>query len=179
MSGYYPASFIPNAVALYDFRLAVSAASFDVQNISADYRHLRLVLNGRSDRAAQVNDGVGIRFNNDSGANYEYQQALSSDVTMTASESFAQTSFYAGDVPAASATANVAGASIVEILDYAGTTFHKHIIAQNARAGSATTITVQQLGGRWASATAINRITVISTTSNNFIAGTRLTIYGY
>lgn len=163
---------------LYDSTLAASAANFDIQNIPASYKHLHLFLQGRSDRAAQTLDTVILRANNDSGANYDTQQLQGVDVAVSTSETFGATSASLGEITAASSTADAAGMIFVLIPNYAGTTFHKTFFASCYDPKSGTSMTIVMNGSRWASTSAINRLTVISGTASNFIAGTRVTLYG-
>jgi hypothetical protein len=72
---------------LYDGVLAADG-TFDVQNIPTTYRHLKLVASLRSNQAATV--GARVRFNNDSGANYD------NTVGVAGAMSGAQTSAYFG-----------------------------------------------------------------------------------
>ncbi len=89
---------------LADTTLGVAAASIDFTSIPQTFAHLMLALYGRGDTAV-VNQFVRIRFNNDSGANYDYQEIHAAAAAVTASEGLAQTSAVAGVCPGAPPTA--------------------------------------------------------------------------
>jgi hypothetical protein len=163
-------------VMLYDSTLGASAASFDVSSLPSGYKHLRIVLSGRSDRAA-ADDGVLIRFNNDSGANYDRTTTFSSaGASPTSAHATSQTELWFGDVAGASAAAGAIGMVVCDIPDYGGTTFWKMM---KFLAGTGGTTFFNEMGmGSWKSTSAINRVTIFPTTGPNFVAGTRLTIYG-
>jgi hypothetical protein len=164
---------------IHDETLAANAASFDVQSIPATYAHLRLILAGRCTTAANFQT-VLIRFNNDSTAIYDRMLWFRFGATGEQEVSdVAQTSGYLADLPAASATAGRAGQAEALIANYAGTTFHKTMSVRTAEgAGTVDTLLlVEHATTVWRSASAINRITLLPS-ADNFLAGTRLTIYG-
>ena len=59
-------------VCIYDQRLSADAASFDVQNISQGYAHLKIVASLRGTVAGALGD-AHMRFNNDTANNYDGQ----------------------------------------------------------------------------------------------------------
>lgn len=163
---------------LYDNTASGAIASWDVQSISQAYNHLKLMITARGDTAA-ANTTCNIQFNNDSGANYDFEVLDVYATSVAAGESFAATSGQIGYPPAATATADYASDITVDILNYTGTTFNKNANAVGEwQYGTATANrrwAFQTTG--WRSTAAINRITVLCGTGN-FIAGSRLTIYG-
>jgi hypothetical protein len=164
--------------AIYDTTLGVAAASIDVSGIVSSYAHLLVVIQDRSD-AAVANTTRLIRFNNDSGANYDGQVGQFSAATPSASESFGATSGFAGDMPAATATASVFAGTSILIPNYAGTTANKSAMMLGVFKQGIVTLSIQlkMTAIFWRSSAAINQIT-ITPGSGNFIAGTRVTIYG-
>lgn len=164
---------------LYDSILTGAAASFDVQNISSSYDHLRVLVTARGDTAASGTACL-VRFNNDSGANYDFEKLSLSGATATAAESLAATSIeVANTVAANTATANYFGSVVFEIPSYAGATAQKHVQAQafNRMSTSTGDLRTYLVGGGWRSTAVINRITVFPA-AGNFVAGSRLTIIG-
>lgn len=157
--------------------LTEAAASVDIQSIPATYRHLRVVVLGRSDTAA-AGATLLMRFNNDSAGNYDnvlqsYQGTNGSGDSSAA----AATSARIGTVAAASATSGEAGMCEVLIPNYAGTTFQK-VAMSVGNSGIGTTVQeVGQFSSQWNSTSAITRITVLPG-AGNFIAGTVVSLYG-
>ena len=165
--------------ALADTTLGGSAANVDMTSISATYAHLLLVIYARSDQAAQ-SVYVQLQFNGDTAANYDSQRLTGGGASVLAAELFAQTSAICGHMPAATAGANLFGASIVFIPHYAGTTNNKLALSISAEKAATTTGTMNNnlAAAFWRSSAAINRITLIPNAAANFVAGTRVTLYG-
>lgn len=161
-----------------DTTLGGSAANIDISSIVGTYAHLFVVVYARGDVAAG-SPALWVRFNGDTAANYDYQQLQSTAATVNASESFGVTAITAGLFPGNSAGANLFGVCIGFIPHYAGSSNNKMALATSAfKTGVATGNLVNQLnGGSWRSNAAINRITLLPN-SGNFVAGTRVTLYG-
>ncbi len=166
-----------NTQCIDEVRLDTSG-SFDFTDIPATYRHLVIKLAGRSsDSATNVVD-VNVRFNNDTGANYDRQMLRGFGANATASESLAQTFMpFTWALPGANAPADVAGSGILHIPDYADTTFHKTLVASFVGKTASHATLIHEYGGYWRSTAAINRIT-ITTHAGTFAAGSIATLYG-
>lgn len=159
--------------------LAADAANIDITGIPQTYKALKIILNARTTEVTTWNY-VRIRFNNDSGANYNSQQTFSSAASITSAEELAQTSGNMGMCTAANATdALFSGVCELTIPDYAGTNFYKICTKISSMWFKLTTGGLQVLNGgvAWHSTAPINRITTFPT-SNNFKAGTRQEIWG-
>jgi hypothetical protein len=170
---------------LSDTTLGAPAASFDIQNISQSYKHLRLILVSRSARAAQTEDPITLIFNNDSGNNYDYVafQFFGTDSgTATASrdEQIAGASFRPGTQPAASSAAGAHGETTIDIANYAATVFRKGFVSHcSAKLDDASgSMRNYSCAGEWRSTAAITRVTFATANAQNFITGSRLSIYG-
>lgn len=166
----------PGVTQLATQTLAVAAANIDFTSISGAFNHLQVVLISRCSTSA-TNEVVYARFNNDSGANYDWMVLRGPSVTQS---SAADTNgLYLGDSPAATGPAGAASLTYIDIPYYASTTFHKTAHTRNLlKNGTATSnFFVYENGGWWRSTAAITRIT-IRPAANNFIAGTQATLYG-
>jgi hypothetical protein len=164
--------------AISDTTLGGSAANIDVTSIVATYAHLLVVIYARGDTAL-TSTPLSLRFNNDSAANYDYQQLKGSAAAATASETFAQTAMVAGNMAANTAGANLFSAHIMFIPHYAGSANNKIALSiASLKTGTTTGLMTDNLvGGFWRSSAAINRITLLPA-FGNFVTGTRATIYG-
>lgn len=159
--------------------LSGAASSIDFTSIPATFRHLMLVIDTRL-TGAVTGAAVGVRFNGDSGANYDMQFLQANNLTVSSGQTLAGTSIAnIGSVPGASATAGLSGLIVATIPNYRGTTFQKTIESRNTlkRSTAAADFFVQAFGGWWRSAAAINQITLIPG-SGNFDVGTVATLYG-
>lgn len=178
MSAYDISQGVGAIFVVYDARLTSDAASFDVQNIPQVYAHLECILVARGTVASTATQ-IEVRFNNDSGSNYDRVVSRGRQTTMAVGEEIGSTSLELGQVAAASASAGMAGQARFCIGDYAGTTLRKQVTAENGAGwGDATDgQEVRNSSGEWRSTNAITRITVFPA-SGNWLAGSRFTIYG-
>lgn len=163
---------VPARVLIASQTLAADAATIDFSAIPPVYRSLYLVFLGRlSDALTATN--VAMRFNGDSGTNYNYESQSASAAGSTAALTSAAASGFVGTVPAASTTAARVGSIDVLIPGYASA-FHKAYIARNMDAIQR----VNHSGGWWASTAVINQLTLIDTNGGNIVAGSSAALYG-
>jgi hypothetical protein len=162
--------------------VSVAQASIDTNTviggvIPTTYKHLKVVIQGLCTHADTAING-GIRFNNDSGANYHNQRIYGSGATATADEAIGATYGRIGNFPGSTATVPL---NCIEILipNYNGTTFKKTYTSNAMHASDVTTGNLQtvQIGGAWNSAAAITRLAVYPV-SGNLDVGTVFSLYG-
>jgi len=157
-------------------------ASFDITSIPAGAA-LRILLSGRTDRASNVEEHIRLRFNNDSGSNYDWTMNPLYEAVNTTSgfdEAFGGTGMdRILSLPGATATASRAGSGEILVIDHAGTTFHKSVIARGAHAFGTSSANIRSIeaSGLWRSTAAITRATLTCLNGANFIAGTRCLVY--
>lgn len=156
-----------------------AAASIDFTSIPAHWTHLIVKVDGRSSGAV-VADYVRMRFNGDSGSNYNYQQLAAVNAAITAGPGVGVTGIIVLPIAGSSASASVSGGGVVEVPSYAGTTWHKSVHAHGSVSGTdaAGTQEVDVFGGRWRSSSAINQITLTLNSGGNFEVGSRASVYG-
>src|SRR6266704_6680502 len=99
------AEFAKGAGSIYDTTLGGASATVDITSIIANYAHLLIEVYARSDTAANT-ALLGMRFNNDAAANYDYERNYGTGATPTSAESFAQIYAVQGLMPAASVGAD-------------------------------------------------------------------------
>lgn len=172
------AEFKKGVGAIFDSTLGAPAANVDVTSIVGTYAHLLVVSYLRGDQAA-VSNFVNIQFNGDTAANYDLQRLHGAAASTIAAEAFAQTSLLCAYEPAGTAGANLFGASVAFIPNYAGASNNKLVLgASSIKTGTTGgSLTVALTGGFWRSNAAITRVTLIPA-AGNFVAGTRVTVYG-
>lgn len=163
--------------------LGAPQANFDISSISAAYNKLIVEAYLRSDRAANPADDWKLTFNGDTGNNYNGNAIVNAGGTVSGLSNNTQTAnIQAGtsSVPAATATANYWGSLRIECLAYAGTTNFKVVTFESYAATATGTANRWSVagGGEWLSAVAINRLTLAPALGSNWIAGSRLLLYG-
>lgn len=154
--------------------------TFDVAAISGSYNDLRLVVIARGTDAGAF-DSLGLRLNNDSGANYYYQTLDVHGATVSAAGQVTQTRLIVQDVmPAGGATANIFGFTEVLLPGYASTTWLKQM---NSRYTGLTNLAATNTwwgahSGAWNNTAAVTRVQLFGVTTANLLAGSVLRIYG-
>jgi hypothetical protein len=162
--------------------LGSGAASVTFSSIPQTYRTLELHVMARSDTAADF-ASTRLRFNSDSGTNYDSQHT---GATGSSSSFFEQLSQTVGDIGECSAANNLssqASMMVVKIPFYRQTTFWKeyisnHILSYQNSGGQASRLKSAQWTGRWRSTAAITSVQILPS-AGNFITGSSFTLYGY
>lgn len=164
---------------IFNSTLGVAATSIDTgaNGVSATHGNLIIYLYLRSDRAANTADNYKVQLNADTGANYDTQQLAGNNVTASASPSNATTSWI-GTCPAATAAANVFGMGRIDVFNYDNTSSFKAAILVDSNAQTTTASTSEMFACQWRNTAAITRIAVAPVAGTNFLAGSRMTIYG-
>lgn len=159
--------------------LGGASANIDITAISGSYDHLRLIAYVRGDTAAASTTCI-LRFNGDSGANYDFQRNSASAAAAAISEAFGQTSIECTPtMPANTATANVFSMIMLDIPFYALTANNKLVHVKHiSKIGVATTnLREGGVAGFWRSSAAITQITLIPG-AGNFAAGSGYSLWG-
>lgn len=137
--------------------------------------HLLVVINSRHNVAEDANSG-GIRFNNDSAANYGNERLRINNVTTTPLAQSGQTQ--CGLILSAGTnTAGAFGQNMIWIANYTASQ-KKRITVQYGGLMNLSSVGTYELGivtGEWSGTAAITRIQYIPTAS--LIAGTSMQIY--
>lgn len=175
-------SVVGGIVLLYDTVLGADQQNVNISSIpTGTYKHLRLIVVGRSD-AALTADNLTMQFNGVTGAFYDSQYLYANNTTVTAAGVAGDTLPYAGVLPAANGTRTSAG-GIVDIIigNYAGTKFEKSAFCNTGLVDS--TVGNNYLWNSivaWRNTAAITSIKVFPRTGGaKFKAGTRVTLYGF
>jgi hypothetical protein len=165
--------------------LAADSLTFDVASIPNTYADLEIRFVGRCDTVA-AQDLVTMRFNNDSGNNYDTQYVQFAQGNTTAGASSAQAQFgqsattTLGFIPGSTATAGAHVEMTVWIRNYANTVFRKGFTAQafaNVTDGSSKFLVTS--GGEWRNTAAITRVRLGLIGAGEFIIGSRFTLLGH
>lgn len=170
----------PAPAAFFDSgEIGSSQASFDITSIPGTGTTIEIELFARSDRASNADDFVRMRFNNDSGSNYDniFTQLFPGvNVSSGFTENFGVTGFdRALYVPAATATASRFGGGRIVIPNYAGTAGHKFYESHGFQVLGTSTTNIRTIicGGDWRSTSAITRVTITPLNGSNFVTGSR------
>jgi len=155
-----------------------SSAVITFSSIPSTYSHLQIRYIARDGRAVTA-DSVYCQFNSDTGSNYMRYHLLDGDGS-TASSSAGSTShtfITFGNAAGSSAAASMYAAGVLDILDYSAITKYKttRTLAGFDFNGSGQ---VDLWSGLWMSTSAINSITITTSTASNFTTDTKFALYG-
>lgn len=172
------ALYLPICKVIYDKTLAITEGSFDI-SIPAGYSHLKLVVSGRG-TIVDTDLDTKLRFNGDTGNNYDFEYIGGLGASASAGESFGQSAIIIGLLAGSTAPAGLGNSIEVDIPDHSSTTFNKTLMSRNARKRGVSSgdMLARHYHGFWRSSAAINSITIFPT-SGSFVAGSRVTVYGY
>ena len=155
---------------------AGGSSSITFSSIPGTYKHLQVRgiarLNG-----ANFYDQAILRFNSDSGSNYSWHYLEGYNTSVAAAGAATQTSISEYYMATGStATANVFGAIVLDILDYADTNKYKTTRSLAGLDSNTAGGALQLASGSWRNTAAITSITFSSGT--NFQQYSTLALYG-
>ena len=156
--------------------LSSTTSTITFSSIASTYKHLELRIVGRTNGTG-TEDGIRLTFNGTTtgySRHYLYGDGGSVSSGANTSQSYADT------YPAAIASANTTnefGGLIVNSLDYASTNKNKTIRSLGGHRNPSV-LAVALVSNLWASTSAINSISLVSSFSNSFVSGSRFSLYG-
>lgn len=150
--------------------LTTTASTISFTSISSSYTNLRLTYQGK------VTSGYGnffLRFNADTGANYDYQTMDGVGASASPSQTFATNYISVGLI------GGVVGGGTIDIPNYKGSTLNKVAIGQGYMlyGTSSGQMIVLNHGGRWRNTSAITQLD-FTCDAGDFQAGTVVSLYG-
>jgi hypothetical protein len=168
---------------LYETTLLAAAATIDTGTLRQSYRDMRVELSGLRGSASATEVGFQMRFNGDSGANYDWSRVSNSGSTLSGTEGAAVTFINnhttTTGVTANTATSGAATGMVIHIPGYAEATYWKHCTLLTADSmGSGAGNRRPTFGaGHWRNTAPITSIQ-FTLSSGNFMAGASVRVYG-
>ncbi len=154
------------------------SSTITFSSIPSTYTHLQLRAISRKSSAGG-GDGIFIRFNSDSGSNYSLHQIDGDGSTASAYGAGSQTQMNPTATATSSQSANIFGAQIWDILDYANTNKNKTMRLMNGydNNGSSNAGKIRYGSGLWMNTNAITQI-AITGNGDNFAQYSQFALYG-
>jgi hypothetical protein len=152
--------------------------SVEFTSIPSTYSHLqiRIVANGNY-TSSSLTGSIGVTFNSDTGANYSYHRLSADGATVAAAGTADSTSMIFNTVPYGSTYANIYGAAIVDIADYASTTKNKTMrVFCGTDANGAGNIRLTS--GLWMSTSAVTSVKLTASSAITLNTPTTFALYG-
>lgn len=173
-------------VASSDFKLAetivsspVASVTFDVSSYAAQgYKNLQIRMATRDTIGSTGSAGVWLQMNSDTASNYAWHRVGGGAGTAFSGGSASATRILVGLGAKSTDSANVFGAVVTDILDFASTSKNKTIrsLAGNASSISSASMEINLNSGLWLSTSAVTSLTISGDTS--FAADSRFSLYG-
>lgn len=158
--------------------LVGTAASITFSSIPTTFNSLHLTGYFRSDNAA-TSATMFLRFNGDTGSNYDYQVVQGNAAVASASEGLAQTQIGIGHSVGNTGGANLFSGISTAIQGYASSANNKALTSKSSYKGgtSSGSLTVTIWSGFWRSNAPVTSLTVFPS-AGNLVSGSRLVLYG-
>ena len=156
-----------------------TAASITFSSIPSTYKHLQIRGIGRTDYAAKTGS-ANVRFNADGSAIYTRHYLYGDGTSAVSGGQINQSEIDIIATSGSTAAANIFGAILIDIIDYADTTKYKtlrHINGVNFNDVSIDQ-SMWMASGLWRSTAAITSIVLDSYSTSNFVAGSTFALYG-
>ena len=158
--------------------VSTPVASVTFSSIPQTYKHLQIRIFGRTTRVS-TDATISIQLNSDSGSTWSTHQMSGNGTVTSSSGGGSRTYDYTGACLGAgsSASANIFGAGITDILDYANTNKYKTIRTLSGADfnGSGN---IGLLSGNWRNTDAITTILFTDSSFNNLATNTSIALYG-
>lgn len=155
-----------------------SSTTLSFTSIPSTYKHLQLRGILRESSGGGSNDTfMGVRFNNDTGSNYSLHYLIGDGASASAGAGASTSLGYPAIGVQNSAGANIYGASVFDILDYANTNKYKTtraLTGDDRNGGGAIAL----ISSSWQSTTAINRIDIYSKDGQALSSYSSFALYG-
>jgi len=153
--------------------LGSNTATVTFSSIPSTYEHLKLVWQGRTSATIEA---LRMRFNSDTGSNYDFEQYVGSNTTAAAGGAFAGTSLFLGELNGTGETAQRFSSGVADFPFYKQTTAYKHLVFQFQDIRNATSHAGSG-GGMWRNTAAITDIALFAA-SGNLVTGSAFSLYG-
>ena len=165
-------------------RLTSAAPNITFSSIPNTFQHLQLrgIVRGTVSSSQQT---AAIRFNGDSGGNYNAHTIISKANAPTTYETGPDTMMEFYEIPGGNQAAGIFGPVIIDILNYKSTDKYKVIRVLYGFSNNSTSVggtksaTISIFSGVWFNTNAITSISLIEQSGNNsYATGTTFSLYG-
>lgn len=158
---------------------AGGSSSITFSSIPSDYEHLQIRFIARDNRSLAYSY-FGLRFNGDTGNNYRNHYLKGTGSVAVSGTDGVGARLSSDGIPGSTATSNVFGAAVIDILDYKSTNKNKtvRLIVGNDTNGGGD---IYFNSGLWfATPAAITSITIVdqSNGEGNFVQNSHFALYG-
>lgn len=168
--GYLSHAFISETI------LSANTGTVSFVNIPQSFRHLLLFVQSRSSAALEV-DTLIMRFNNDSGANYDYSQVQNGTFAVIRGTTFAGGGF----TEAANSRVNTFAFSSIVVPNYSVAGIEKYSYSYSGAFGDLSAdadLFFTTFYSHWRNKNVITTLQLSPSTGPNFVTSSRFQLYG-
>ena len=156
--------------------LSATASSVSFSSIPQTYKHLRVVIVGRT-TSAVASENISF-FWNDQGTSIANHRMSGNGSTLTSASNAGASAGNSFVMPGASATANVFGVAVADLLDYTSANKTKVLrTAYGTSAASGSWVGLSSMSS-WSGNSATNLVQIYPVSAGSWAVGTRITLYG-
>jgi hypothetical protein len=152
------------------------SASVTFSSIPATYTHLQIRYISRSSRA-DITDWIKITINSDTGNNYTYHYLRGNGEYANAGAIASNNCIFAGQSVAQTGGANMFGANVVDILDYANTNKYKTVRSLNGEDRNGAGFVYLE-SGVWMNTNAVSTLTLTCGSGGTWQQYSHFALYG-
>lgn len=145
-------------------------------NYGSTYQHLQLRIASRGNRSF-TNEPIHMQFNGDTGSNYAWHQLYGNGSQVLSYAESSVTVIRIGSMSANTSSANIYGATIIDILDPFETSKNTTARGLSGYAQSGDN-EIALRSGLWNNTAALTSIKLIPWSSTTFETGSRFSLYG-
>lgn len=155
------------------------SSTITFSSIPSTFTHLQIRAIARTNRSDGAQDALRIRFNSDTSSNYALHYVLGDGSSALAGASTGTTAVFADGFTGANNLANVFGAGIIDILDYANTNKYKTVRCLSGWNDNGTQDgRIWFESGLWLNTNAVSTITITPSTGPSFNQYSHFALYG-
>ena len=161
------------------FTLGSSQSSISFTSIPSTYKNLQIRALARTDRAANPQDFLQIRYNSDTGAYYAYHSLYGNGASAGASDTGTSTANpWSAIVAGATATTSVFGGFVADLLDYTNTNKYKTLRSFSGIENNDSNGRIYFQSNLWINTAAVTTITIAPVHGTNFVTNSSFALYG-
>jgi hypothetical protein len=171
----------PPAVGDYEsiqtYTLTSNQTTITFSSIPSTYKHLQLRILARSNKAGQAYDYLRLRINGATGSSYSRHALLGNGSAASANATANDTLIGMGEIPAATASSNIFGGSVIDLLDYKDTNKNRTVrgLIGEDKNGSGS---IYLASGAYYSTTAVTSLSLFCGDGGDFIQYSSFALYG-
>jgi hypothetical protein len=147
-----------------------------LNTLAAGYAHLQIRITSRTSQNSGT-DALALQINGDTGSNYAWHRLNGNGSTVASGAVTSQARIHAGSTTGNLATANIFGASVIDLLDFGSSSKNKTIRTLNG-VSMPDTPDIRLGSGVWLNTNAATSVTLFSLNGASFVSGSRLSLYG-